>query len=225
MENFSEIEIKEYNRLMEEAKKIKAQMDKIVNKPVVYGYLRVSTKGQARDGNSLEAQKQSLKAAGAEVLFTDIYTGKTTTRPEFDKLLQQVKPNDTIIVTKLDRIARSAQEGIALINDLVERGIRVNIINMGVMDNTPTGKLIRNIMLCFAEFERDIILQRTREGREIARQNPNYREGRKRIYTDQQIDHALELLDGRYSYKDVVKMTGISKSTLIRAKRIRKRKN
>ena len=73
-------------------------------------------------------------------------------------------------------------------------------------------------MLCFAEFERDMIMQRTREGRGIARQNPDHREGRRPVYTPKQIRHALELLDG-HSYGEVVRMTGISKSTLIRAKK------
>ena len=215
----SEEEKKEYNRLNAEAEQIKLKMDELTNKPTVYGYMRVSSKGQARDGYSLEAQEKDLKAAGAEVLYTDIYTGTTMDRPELDKLLEELKDGDTIIVTKLDRIARSVQQGITLIDDLVEKGVKVNVLNMGMMDNTPTGKLIRNVMLCFAEFERDMIMQRTREGREAARQNPDHREGRKKKYTDEQMAHAMELLKGSYSYNDVVKMTGISKSTLIRARK------
>lgn len=127
-------------------------------------------------------------------------------------------PGDTLIVTKLDRIARSVHQGIELIDNLVGNGVKVHVLNLGMMDNSPTGKLIRNVMLCFAEFERDMIMQRTREGKEIARQNPNYHEGPNRKYTDVQIDHALSLL-GENSYSEVEKMTGISKSTLIRAKK------
>ena len=212
-------EQKEYDRLTKDAEQIRLKMDELTNKPTVYGYLRVSSKGQARDGNSLEAQKRDLEAAGAEILYTDIYTGTTTDRPELDKLIGDLKDGDTIIVTKLDRIARSVQQGIELIDGLVTKGVKVHVLNMGMMDNTPTGKLIRNVMLSFAEFERDMIMQRTREGREVARLNPNHREGRKPIYTEEQISHALDLLNGSYSYADVVKMTGISKSTLIRAKR------
>ena len=99
------------------------------------------------------------------------------------------------------------------------KGVKVHVLNMGMMDNTPTGKLIRNVMLFFAEFERDMIMQQTMEGREVTRQNPNHREGRKPIYTEEQICHALDFLNGSYCYTDVVKMTGISKSTLIRAKK------
>lgn len=212
-------EKEEYDKLVEQAEQLQLQMDAFTCKPVIYGYARVSSRGQAKDGNSLEVQEKELKAAGAEILYTDVYTGTTTVRPELDKLIRELRAGDTIIVTKLDRIARSVQQGIGLIDELVRKGVKVNVLNMGMLDNTPTGKLIRNVMLCFAEFERDMIMQRTREGREIARQNPNHREGRKRTYTDEQIKHALELLKGSYSYNDVAKMTGISKSTLIRAKK------
>ena len=92
---------------------------------------------------------------------------------------------------------------------------------MGCIDNTPTGKLILTVMLAFAEFERDMIVERTQEGRAIARLNPDYKEGRKKKFTSQQINHALELLE-THSYKQVEALTGISKSTLIRAKGERK---
>ena len=186
---------------------------------MIYGYARVSTKLQAKDGNSIEAQKKELQAAGCSIIFADAYTGTKTHRPELDKLLLQLQDGDTIVVTKLDRIARSVLQGIELIDSLVKKGIKVNVLNMGIMDDSPTGRLIRNVMLCFAEFERDMIMQRTQEGREIARQNPDYKEGRNNKYTDEQINHAMELLNSNYSYSQVVKMTGISKSTLIRAKK------
>ena len=185
---------------------------------MIYGYARVSSKGQARDGNSLEAQETELKNNGAEIIYSDVYTGTKIERPEFDKLLQEVKRGDTIVITKLDRFCRSASQGIKLVDELISKGIKVHILNMGMLDNTPTGKLIRNVMLCFAEFERDMIVQRTTEGKNIARSKPGYREGRTPVYNKEQIEHALSLLNS-YSYSQVVKMTGISKSTLIRAKR------
>ena len=187
---------------------------------MIYGYARVSSKGQARDGNSLEAQEQELRQHGATVIYTDAYTGTKIDRPEFDKLLQEVKPGDTIAVTKLDRFCRSASQGMELVDELLNKGVNVHILNMGMLDNTPTGKLIRNVMLCFAEFERDMIIQRTSEGKAIAKKNPGYREGRKPTYKKEQIQHALSLLE-THSYSQVVEMTGISKSTLIRAKRER----
>ncbi|MBU5679006.1 recombinase family protein [Blautia sp. MSJ-9] len=185
---------------------------------MIYGYSRVSTKGQAKDGNSLEAQEAALKAAGVQKIYSDAFTGTKSHRPELDKLLDVIKPGDTLIVTKLDRIARSASQGTELIESLLKKDIVVHILNIGIMDNTPTGKLIRNILFSFAEFERDMIVERTQEGKAIAKQNPDFTEGRPKKYSRQQINHALELLEN-HSYKQVCQMTGISRSTLIRKKR------
>lgn len=185
---------------------------------MIYGYAKVSTKGQAKDGNSLEAQEIALRSAGAIEIYADAFTGTKANRPELDKLLAVMRSGDTMVVTKLDRIARSATQGIGLIQSLLDRGIVVHVLNMGLMDNTPTGKLIRNIMLAFAEFERDMIVERTQEGKAIAKLSPDFKEGRPKKFSKVQINHALDLLS-EYSYKQVEQMTGISKSTLIRAKR------
>ena len=187
---------------------------------MLYGYARVSTRGQAKDGNSLEAQENALRSAGATKIYSDAFTGTKTQRPELDKLMAVMQSGDTMVVTKLDRIARSATQGIELVQKLLDRGIVVHVLNMGLMDNTPTGKLIRNIMLEFAEFERDMIVERTQEGKAIAKQNPDFKEGRPKKFSKAQVNHAVELLN-EYSYKQVEQMTGISKSTLIRAKKKR----
>ena len=185
---------------------------------MIYGYARVSTKGQAKDGNSLEAQEKALRESGANEIYVDAFTSTKTDRPEFDKLMDKIQKGDTLIVTKLDRFARSMTQGSELVSDLIEKGIKVYILNIGVMDNTPSSKLIRNVFFAFAEFERDMIVERTMEGKAIAKQNPDFREGRPKKYSRKQIEHALELLESN-SYKQVEDMTGISKSTLIRAKK------
>ena len=102
-----------------------------------YGYGRVSTKGQRLYGNSLKEQKELLLKAGVlgERIFVDTYTGTKMERPQLDKLLCVLQDGDELVVCKLDRFARTAAEGSMLIRDLVERGIRVNILNMGVADN------------------------------------------------------------------------------------------
>lgn len=192
---------------------------------MIYGYARVSTRSQAKDGNSLEVQEQLLKENGAIEIYKDSFTGTKIDRPNFDKLLSKLKTGDTLIVTKLDRIARSLTQGSELVTELINKGIKVNILNIGVMDNTPASKLIRNIFFSFAEFERDMILERTQEGKEIAKQQPGFKEGRPKTYTKKQLDHALGMLSingGNSSYTEVAEITGISKSTLIRAVRIRK---
>ena len=108
-----------------------------------------------------------------------------------------------------------------LISELIKKGIRVNILNIGIMDNTPSSKLIRNIFFAFAEFERDMIVERTQEGREISKKtNPNYVEGRPKKFTDTQLINAckdLKINGGTKSYKEVMEEHKMSKDTIISA--------
>jgi len=185
---------------------------------MVYGYARVSSKGQQKEGNSLNDQHEQLIALGAQEVIEECYTGTTMVRPKFNKLIEKLQPGDTLIVTKFDRLARTAAEGELLVKSLRKRGIIVNIANMGATDNSTMGKLLLTIIAGFAEFERNSIVDRTQAGKEIARQKPGYREGRPLKYSKAQIEHALSLLSD-HSYNQVSEMTGISKSTLLRAKR------
>ena len=184
---------------------------------MIYGYMRVSTVGQVK-GNSLEEQERILRQNGATILYQDAFTGTKTSRPNFNKLLAILKEGDTLIITKLDRFARNTVEGINVVQHLLGRGVRVNILNMGTIDNTPTGKLILTVMLGFAEFERDMILQRTAEGKSIAKTKSGYLEGRPPKYTEEALVEAVMLLDS-YTYRQGSEMTGISKSTLQRIKK------
>lgn len=152
---------------------------------MIYGYARVSSAGQAIEGNSLEAQERALREHGAVEIYREVFTGTKRHRPQLDILLGKLSSGDTLIVTKLDRIARSAIQGVELVKDLLERGVTVNVLNMGIMDNTPSGKLMRTVFFAFAEFERDMIVERTGEGKEIARLDPGYKEGRKPLEYDQ----------------------------------------
>lgn len=183
---------------------------------MIFGYARVSTKMQARDGNSLDGQVQELKDAGAEKIYTDTFTGTKMDRPEFDKLRQKLRKGDTLIVTKLDRLARSVSQASGLITELIDEGITINVLNLGILSNDSVNTLLRNILLSFAQFERDMIVQRTQEGKAVAKAtDPNFREGRPRKWDDEQMDHAMDLLKD-HSYSQVVRLTGISKSSLIR---------
>lgn len=122
---------------------------------------------------------------------------------------------------KLDRFARTTVQGIQTIKELFDRGVKVNILNMGMIENTLTGNLILTVLLAFAEYERGMIVERTQTGKTVARQNPNFRDGRPKKFTAAGRDHAVQLLNDGLSYKQVEDMTGISKSTLIRAKKER----
>ena len=192
---------------------------------MVYGYARVSTKGQAKDGNSLEAQTEALRSAGAETIFVDSFTGTKMDRPEFSKLMKLLKERDTLIVSKLDRFARSVGQASDLITTLIDRGVTVNVLNLGILSNDSVSTLMRNVLLSFAQFERDMIVQRTQEGKAIAKLDPNFREGRPPVYSREQKQHALELLESGKTFRQVERMTGLSRSTLIRARRDQKTKS
>ena len=185
---------------------------------MIYGYARVSTQGQAKNGNSLEAQERELRDKGAEIIFADTFTGTKLDRPELNKLLQVIQPGDTFIATKLDRLSRTAIQGIELVNQLLSKGVTVTILNIGTMDDTPQGKLVRTIFLAFAEFERDMIVSRTQEGKAIAKTKDGFKEGRPKARDTRQRAQAVELLK-THSYKEVSELTGLSKSTLIRYKK------
>lgn len=182
---------------------------------MIYGYARVSTKGQARDGNSLEGQTNSLTEAGAVKIYYDSFTGTKIDRPEFDKLKAKLLPGDTLIVTKLDRFARSASQGSQMIEALIAQGVTVHILNLGVMDNTPTGKLIRNIMLSFAEFERDMIVERTQEGKAIAREKGVRVDGRPKLKVSQEKFSELfeEQQKGNITVNDACDLLRVSRSS------------
>lgn len=181
-----------------------------------YGYARVSTKGQARDGNSLESQIASLQEYGAEVIFKDAYTGTKANRPEFEKLMGELKSGDTLLVCKLDRFARSLTDGVNLVTELIEKGVKVHILNIGIMDNTPSSKLIRNIFFSFAEFERDMIMERTQAGKEIAKQSPDFREGRPSKRNAKFEEYLARVDRGEITIKAACEELGISASSFRR---------
>lgn len=189
-----------------------------------FAYARVSTRKQSRDGNGLAEQIAQLKLAGYDELIVEQFSGSTTKRPALDSLIQRLQCGDTLIVTKLDRFARSTSDGSALINDLLNRGVAVHILNMGLIDNTPTGKLITNILLAFAEYERDMIVERTQAGKEIARTKEGFRDGRPPIDPKRKAFAVDLILNQHLSYKKTAEVTGLSKSTLVRAVRAAKAK-
>ena len=184
------------------------------------GYIRVSTKKQEQ-GTSLDDQRAVLRAEGCREIYEDVYTGTSMDRPEFDRLCSEVQTGDTIVVCKLDRIARTETEAYNRVVGWVRSGIRVHVLNMGLIEDTEVGRLILHIMLAFSEFERDLIVSRCQGGRAYKRAtDPDYREGRTPVYAKAQRDHAMDLLRD-HSFSDVSRMTGISKSTLTREARRR----
>lgn len=192
---------------------------------MIYGYARVSSKSQL-DGNGLEVQLNELTNEYANIqIYEEQYTGtKVFERPVLNELLSKLEAGDKLVATKLDRIARNTVEGIKIIEELFEKGVSVHILNIGLLENTTMGKFFLTVLLAVAEMERNTIMERTREGKEIAKQKEGYREGRKKTYSKEQLDHALSMLSvngGMYSYSQVSNLLKISKSTLVRAQKER----
>ncbi|MGL5084120.1 MAG: recombinase family protein [Clostridium sp.] len=187
----------------------------------IYGYCRVSTRKQL-DGYGLDVQEKEIseKYESAE-LYLEQFTGSTTERPVFDKVVKKLMLGDTLVVTKLDRLARNTVEGIEIVQELFKKGVSVHVLNVGLLENTSMGKFFLTTLFAVAEMERNTILERTQAGREIARTKAGYKEGRPQKYTIEQLDHAISLLE-KNSYTQVEKMTRISKATLTRE--VRKRK-
>ena len=180
---------------------------------MIYGYARVSTRGQARNGNSLEEQTQTLRDNGATEIYSDAFTGTSMSRPQFDKLMEDIKSGDTFMVTKLDRFARTTPEATALIRELIERGVKVHVLNMGVADNTPMGKLMVTILMAFAEYERDMIYERTQTGKAIARERGTLREGRPKKSPEGFEEMCAKAASGFISVTEACKALDISRST------------
>lgn len=182
---------------------------------MIYGYARVSTKGQERSGNSLSDQLAALQRYGCGEIIEEAYSAKTMNRPEFAKLLERLQPGDTLVVTKLDRFARTTIEGIQTVKELFERGVRVHVLNMGLIENTLVGNLILTVMLAFAEYERGMIVERTEAGKKVARQREDYREGRheKEIDEAKLIDLYHMCKDRELTVLDCCRELGISKTT------------
>lgn len=189
-----------------------------------YGYCRVSTISQ-----DLEAQIQALQNENVEVIYQEKFTGTSTDRPELNKLLDKLEAGDKLVVTKLDRLARNARDGIELIEKLFEKGVKVHVLNVGLLENTSMGRFFLTTLLAVAEMERNMIIERTQEGKAIAKQNGDYKEGRPKKYTQYQLDEAMKLLE-TMSFAQVEREmnrrgTMISMSTLKRESKRRKTDN
>ena len=176
---------------------------------MIIGYARVSTAGQ-----NLDLQLDELRKHGAERVFQEKITGTKQHRPQLDELLKIARPGDVVIVWKLDRIGRSMRHLVELVEHFRGQGIGFVSLKESIDTTTATGKLIFNIFASLAEFERDMISERTRAGLDAARAR-----GRKggRPQKRKGIDTALRMYDSQdYTVKEIEEATGISKATLYR---------
>ncbi len=176
------------------------------------GYVRVSKHEQSED-----LQIDALKKAGCEKWFTDKITGSKFERKGLEEALAYVRPGDTFVVWKLDRAGRSLKHLIDLLNKLKERGIDFISLTEKIDTTTPGGKLIFHMMGALAEFERDLIRERTNAGLEAARARGRKGGRPKVLRTPAKVAMVLSAYhDKKHSIDEICRTFGVSRSTLFR---------
>ena len=179
---------------------------------MVYGYARVSTQGQT-DGNSFEDQTERIKNRYSNAqMFYEAESGAET-RPVFLEILGKLKKDDVLVVTKLDRFCRKTKDGLEYIERIRDKGAIIHILNMGIVEDTPMGNMIITNLLAFAEFERAMIRERTMSGKAIARQKPDWHEGRKQVEIPDFEKFLKKQKDGKMTVGECCKALNISRST------------
>jgi DNA invertase Pin-like site-specific DNA recombinase len=177
----------------------------------VYGYARVST-----DGQTLAAQDAALHAAGAAKVYGEKQSGAKTDRAELAKLLKRLEPGDTLIVTRLDRLARSTRDLLNILDTIGKAGATFKSLADSWADTTtPHGKLLITMLGGIAEFERSLILARTSDGRSRAKAR-GVRFGRPAALDHHQRAEAIQRLAGGATQADLARSYGVSQATISR---------
>lgn len=175
------------------------------------GYARVSTRDQHP-----EAQVDALTAAGCIRVFTDKASGKLARRPQLDRALDHLREGDTLVVTKLDRLGRSIRHMLELAADLEKRGVDLKVLDQGIDTSTPGGRLFFHILAAIAEFERELLSERTLDGLAAARARGR-KGGRRPVMTPEKIQVARQMYDSKsYTMDQIAKTVGVSRATLYR---------
>ena len=175
------------------------------------GYARVSTVDQ-----NAHLQHDALTAAGCERIFTDHgVSGSEASRPELDRLLEQLRPGDTLVVWRLDRLARSLRNLLALVETLTDRGVHLRSLTESIDTGTASGRMVLSVFGALAEFERSLIVERTQAGMAAARAR-GVKVGRPAVVTADQLAQARTLVAAGHSVAAVAKTLGIGRSTLYR---------
>jgi DNA invertase Pin-like site-specific DNA recombinase len=175
------------------------------------GYARVST-----DDQSAALQEDALEKAGCIRVFTDHASGAKASRPELDKMLEQLRPSDVVVVWRLDRLGRSLKNLIDLVEDLASKGVGFRSLTEEISTTTPNGKLVFRIFGSLAEFERDLIRERTIAGLAAARARGRLG-GRPSVMNAKKIATARKLYDSReHTVAEIAEMLDVSVATVYR---------
>ena len=179
-------------------------------KNYIFGYARVSTEAQ-----NLDRQLDALKKYGVDVIYNEKMTGTKKDRPELTKLLERITEGDTVVIESLSRLGRSTKDLIELTDLFKSKGVRLVSLKESIDTDSSTGKLLFTLMSAIAQFERDTIADRTREGLRSARARG--RTGGRPKANPDNIKKAVKLYNTRqYSIKEIEELTGVKKSTLYR---------
>ncbi|MBU2570284.1 MAG: recombinase family protein [Gammaproteobacteria bacterium] len=177
---------------------------------MLIGYARVSTQDQ-----NLELQIDALTKAGCKKIFDDKISGSRAERPGLTKALEMLREDDTLVVWKLDRLGRSVKNLVNLVGELHKQGVQFKSLTDAIDTGTTSGRFFFHVMASLAEMERELTVERTRAGLEVARQLGR-KGGRKRQMTDSKIESAKKLLANGVPPRDVAKNLGVSVPTLYR---------
>lgn len=179
-------------------------------KHCTFGYARVSTEQQ-----NLDRQLDMLTQYGVDYIFNEKMTGTKRDRPELNKLLDRLMAGDTIVVESLSRLGRSTKDLIELVDLFEKKQVHLVSLKEQIDTSTPAGKLLFTLMSAIAQFERDVIAERTREGLNAARARG--RVGGRPRANEQKVKQAVKLYQtGQYSVREIEELTGVKKSTLYR---------
>ncbi len=177
---------------------------------MLIGYARVSTQDQ-----NLELQFDALNKSGCKKIFEDRVSGSRAERPGLNKLLEMLREGDTLVVWKLDRLGRSVKNLVDLVVELHKQGVQFKSLTDSIDTGTPSGRFFFHVMASLAQMERELTIECTRAGLEVARQLGR-KGGRKRLMTDSKIESAKKLLANGIPPRDVAKNLGVSIPTLYR---------
>ncbi len=180
-----------------------------------YGYARVSTDAQVND-----PQIFALQSEGVETIVTEVISGSVPARvrPQLSELLGKLKRGDSLVIARLDRLGRDTVDVLNLLRILDEEGIRVRILNIGAETGTPNGRMFLTILMAIAEFERELIRERTRAGLAAIRASGK-KLGRPDCLTKRQQSHIRDLSENGMSLREIAAIFKVSKSTVHRVVR------
>lgn len=177
----------------------------------VVGYARVSSLGQ-----SLDVQRDKLQKAGAEKIFEEKRSGVDADRPALKRCLEYVREGDTLLFTRIDRLARSAADLLRIVRDLEKRGVMLRVLDQSIDTSDAAGKAFLGMLAVFAEFETDIRRERQMDGIAKAKAT-GVKFGRKRVVTDGLSNEIRAARDAGKTVPQIMKESGISRASVYRA--------